>query len=406
MPSCQLTATFCDALLAMPRAGKTVNYFDAEIKGFMLEARATGGSTFYFRYRDMAAMVRMFRIGDAKAISIQDARAVAHKASKLVAEGGDPKLESHRFKDTPTLLQFVTDRYLPYVQLRKKSWTTDEVLLRLHLLPALGASRMTRITRSDVVALQQQLVVNAYAPATVNRIVILLKHVFNCALRWDCLPPGCNPCVGVKEIKNHATMERYLTSDEVTRLFAEIDSNANTQVGNVVRLLLYTGARKSEVLHATWDNVDLSRRVLTVPVSKSGRPRYIALSEAAVELLNSLPREEGMPWVFFNPKTRKPPVSFFYAWDTMRKNVGLADVRLHDLRHSFASFLVNSGRTLYEVQRLLGHHDPKVTMRYAHLSQDSLLEAVDSMHNLNFKPTAVVQQRRNVAVNLSAGVCP
>ena len=394
MPSCQLTTTFCDELLALPPVAKTVNYFDVEIKGFMLEQRATGAGTFYFRYRDVATKVRMFRIGDSKAISLPDARAMAHKASKLVAEGGDPKLESHRFKDTPTLLQFVTDRYLPYVQLRKKSWTTDEVLLRLHLLPALGASRMTRITRSDVVALQQKLVLHPYAPATINRIVILLKHVFNCALRWDCLPPGCNPCVGVTEVKNHATMERYLTPEEVTRLFAEIDGNVNTQVGKVVRLLLYTGARKSEVLHATWDNVDLTRRVLTVPVSKSGRPRYIALSEAAVELLNSLPREEDIPWVFFNPKTRKPPVSLFWAWNTMRKNVGLADVRLHDLRHSFASFLVNSGRTLYEVQRLLGHHDPKVTMRYAHLSQDSLLEAVDSIHKLNFKQTAVGEQPR------------
>lgn len=394
MPSVQLTPAFCESLLTQPKEKNTVNYFDAEIKGFMLEQRASGAGTFYFRYRDMAAKVRMFHIGDSKAISLSDARAVAYKAHKLVAEGGDPKLESHRFKDTPTLLQFVTDRYMPFVKVRKRSWGTDEVLLRLHLLPTLGVKRMTRITRSDVVALQHQLVASAYAAATINRIVIVLKHVFNCALRWDCLPAGCNPCVGVTEVKNHATMERYLTPEEVTRLFAEIDGNVNTQVGKVVRLLLYTGARKSEVLHATWDNVDLTRRVLTVPVSKSGRPRYISLSEAAVELLNSLPRKEGIPWVFFNPKTRKPPVSFFYAWDTMRKNVGLADVRLHDLRHSFASFLVNSGRTLYEVQRLLGHHDPKVTMRYAHLSQDSLLDAVDSIHQLNFKQAAFGAQPR------------
>ncbi|NCC85432.1 MAG: site-specific integrase, partial [Clostridia bacterium] len=88
-------------------------------------------------------------------------------------------------------------------------------------------------------------------------------------------------------------------------------------------------------------------------------------------------RDPELPWVFFNPKTKKPPVSIFYAWDTIRKRVGIPEVRLHDLRHSYASFLVNAGRSLYEVQKLLGHHDPKVTMRYAHLSPGALIDAAN-----------------------------
>jgi len=168
-------------------------------------------------------------------------------------------------------------------------------------------------------------------------------------------------------------------------------SNGNVQVTQVVALLLLTGARKREVLDARWECVDLRRRLLTVPVSKSGRPRHIALSDAAVKLLEGLPREEGMPWVFFNPKTRKPPVSIFYAWDTIRKRAGLAGVRLHDLRHSFASFLVNSGRSLYEVQKLLGHYDPRVTMRYAHLSPGALIEAANIVGNLVGRPPVVAE---------------
>ena len=92
--------------------------------------------------------------------------------------------------------------------------------------------------------------------------------------------------------------------------------------------------------------------------------------------------QPDIPWVFFNPKTKKPPVSIFYAWDSIRKKVGLGEVRLHDLRHSYASFLVNAGRSLYEVQKLLGHHDPKVTMRYAHLSPQAMLEAVNVVGNV------------------------
>ncbi len=145
----------------------------------------------------------------------------------------------------------------------------------------------------------------------------------------------------------------------------------------MVALLLYTGARKREILDAQWSCIDIKRRTLTVPLSKSGKARHILLSDAAIELLDSLPRQDGVPWVFFNPKTLKPPVSIFCAWNSIRNKVGLNNVRLHDLRHSFASFLVNSGRSLYEVQTLLGHHNPKVTMRYAHLSPGALIDAAN-----------------------------
>lgn len=217
---------------------------------------------------------------------------------------------------------------------------------------------------------------------TCNRMLVLMKFIFNCAIRWDILPAKGNPCVGVDPFEDNGARERYLTKQEVGRLFDELDRNPNVQVGQVIRLLLYTGARKRELLDARWERIDFDRRLLTVPLSKSGKPRYIPLSDAAMEILQSLPRQDGVPWVFFNPKTKKPLVSMFYAWDSIRKKVGLDDVRLHDLRHSYASFLVNAGRSLYEVQKLLGHYDPKVTMRYAHLSPGALIEAANVVGNL------------------------
>ena len=384
MPVKALTNEFLASLPGrVPETG-AISYFDTDIKGFVLEHRASGGATFYFRYRDGGAKVRLNRIGRVDEITLADARARAHQMKRMVADGGDPKRESRRFKDIPELEDFVAEKYLPYAKSRKRSWGTDEVMLRQHLMPQFGALRMNRVTRPDVVAFHQEMKDKGYAAGTCNRMLILLRYIYNCAIRWEVLAPGSNPCDGVKPFDDNGARERYLTQEEVTRLFDELDRNRNVQVGQVIRLLLYTGARKREVLDARWDEIDMDRQLLTVPAerSKSKKPRYIPLSDAAVELLASLPRRDDIPYVFFNPKTKKPPVSIFYAWDSIRNKVGLADVRLHDLRHSYASFLVNAGRSLYEVQRLLGHQDPKVTMRYAHLSPTAMLEAVNLVGNV------------------------
>ena len=394
MPAQALSTEFLATLPGRVPVSGAVSYFDTEIKGFLLEHRTSGGATFYFRYRDAAGKVRMNNIGRVDEIALADARAKAHQMKQMVTEGGDPKLESHRFKDVPTLAAFVAERYLPYAKTRKRSWECDDSFLRNHVLPAFGSYRMNRVTRSDVVAFHHSLLDKGYAAGTCNRVLILLKFVYNCAIRWDVLPPTGNPCVGVDEFENTVSRERYLTTEEVQRLFDELDTNRNVQVGQVIRLLLYTGARKREVLDAKWEEIDFSRQLLTVPPgrSKSKKPRHITLSDAAIELLQALPRQDDIPWVFFNPKTKKPPVSIFYAWDSIRKKVGLGEVRLHDLRHSYASFLVNAGRSLYEVQKLLGHHDPKVTMRYAHLSPQAMLEAVNVVGNVVGRRPVVVSQ--------------
>ena len=377
MPAQALTTEFLTTLPGREPESNAVCYFDTEIKGFLLEHRASGGATYYFRYRDAAGKVKMENLGKADEVSLQDARVKAHKMKLMVKDGGDPKKEGYRFKDVPTFGKFVDERYLPYAKTRKRSWKTDEIILRTHLVPRFGELRMNRITRADVVAMHQQAREDGYAAGTCNRLLVLMKFIYNCAIRWDILPPKSNPCDGVEAFEDNGARERYLTPKEVRRLFDELDANPNVQVGQIVRLLLYTGARKREVLDAKWENIDFERRLLTVPISKSGKPRHIPLSDAAMELLQSLPRDPELPWVFSNPKTKKPPVSIFCAWDTIRKRVGIPEVRLHDLRHSYASFLVNAGRSLYEVQKLLGHHDPKVTMRYAHLAPGALIDAAN-----------------------------
>ncbi|MFM7633100.1 MAG: site-specific integrase, partial [Betaproteobacteria bacterium] len=153
----------------------------------------------------------------------------------------------------------------------------------------------------------------------------------------------------------------------------------NPMLGSITRFLILTGARKREVLDATWADIDFEQRLWRIPKTKSGKIRYIPLSAEALRVLNELLLKAvpGRQHIFANPATGKPFISIFYSWDACRKRAGLPEFRIHDLRHSFASFLVNAGRSLYEVQQLLGHADIRTTSRYAHLSRDTLREAVE-----------------------------
>ena len=191
-----------------------------------------------------------------------------------------------------------------------------------------------------------------------------------------------NPAGGIEPFPDNGARERYLSQEEAHRLMAELVSNPNQQACNIIKLLLFTGARKTEIMHARWEFVDFGRRLLTVPLAKSGKARHIPLSDAALDVLRSLPRDHEIPWLFWNPNTGRPQDSIHHGWDTIRQRAGIPDVRLHDLRHSFASFLVNSGRSLCEVQKLLGHSNAKTTQRYAHLAPGALIEAANIVGDL------------------------
>ena len=153
----------------------------------------------------------------------------------------------------------------------------------------------------------------------------------------------------------------------------------------IVPFLIYTGARKREALDARWSDIEWRRKSWRIPKTKSGKVRHVPLSTRALEVLTqvkpvpTLGGPRPAEFIFANPRTGKPFEAIFYSWNTARKMAGMPELRIHDLRHSFASFLVNAGRSLYEVQELLGHADIKTTSRYAHLSRDRLAEAVEAV---------------------------
>ena len=147
-------------------------------------------------------------------------------------------------------------------------------------------------------------------------------------------------------------------------------------------LLFLTGARRNEVTQAEWSYIDWQRSTLFVPKSKNGQPRYIQLNSTAIELLKSVPRADGNQYIFPAPTTGRPMPQLFFPWDRIRKRAELNDLRLHDLRHSFASFLVNKRKELYVVQMLLGHKNYRTTQRYAHLSRETLMDGAEAVTDI------------------------
>jgi len=156
-----------------------------------------------------------------------------------------------------------------------------------------------------------------------------------------------------------------------------LDDSRNKSLKSMVYMLLLTGARRGELLTAKWDQLDFVRKIWTVPLSKSGKVRHIPMSDMLCELLIVLRNESVSEYLFINEVTGKPFTNFFRAWDSARQKANMPDLRVHDLRHSFASFLVNGGRSIYEVQTILGHSQIKTTQRYAHLSNGSLVSAAN-----------------------------
>ena len=280
--------------------------------------------------------------------------------------------------DSVKLDAFVSSIYLPHVKLRKRSWRVDERIARQHLSPTFGGRRLADIQRHEVENWLYRLSSGGLAPATCNRILAVFKTICSLAAMRGLLPAGQSPCAGVSPFKIHTQRERYLTQDEAQRLMRALEKSDRPEAF-AIRLLLLTGGRKNEILKARWENVRPDQRLLTVPLSKSGRPRHILLSEEAIKVLRALPRSPGNPWLFPGHAPGKPLSDLYNFWNKLRRELGLADVRIHDLRHTFASFLVNAGHSLYEAQKMLGHGDPRTTMRYAPLGQASLLAAAETV---------------------------
>lgn len=375
MPTQKLSDELLSTLTCPPDRSH-VEYFDTLIRGLYVDVLASRRMAFRIRYRQ-GGNQRIHTLGDARLLTVTEARELARIALRKVQTGGDPKATG-LLEDGPTLAYFYQELYLPYVKSYKRSWDTDETMFRLHLLPALGDLAMGSIIAPDIARVVESMKARKYAPGTINRLLVILRYGYNLALRWEVEGVNSNPASELKNLRCDNKIERYLTSEQTAQLLAAVRASSNPVLGDIVAFLLLTGARRHEVLEARWKDINWRQRIWRIPKTKSGKIRHVPLSNRALKTLKTRQAQRISPeYIFPNPSTGEPFISIFRSWDTARKTAGLPELRIHDLRHSFASFLVNAGRSLYEVQELLGHADIRTTSRYAHLSRERLREAVE-----------------------------
>jgi integrase len=374
-----LTQKLVDSLKC-EAGSKKLSVFDKGCKNLVLETSNTGRKTYYFRYQDDRNVTRQPKLSDANSITLKQARTLCDRYRSKLAMGENPWAEKAELKRVPKLETFIWESFLPFIKTYKRSWDTDQSLLKNHIVPTFGHLYMDQLNKKHVIDFIGKHL-ETHAPGSVNRVIILLRYIYNCAIRWETAGITKNPTNNIPLLEENNKKERFLSKEEAEKLLGAIQKSPNKMLQYIVPMLILTGARKNEVINAKWEDINFEQRVWRIPMSKSGKARHVPISDGVEQLLSNVPAFDGCDLVFPNPKTLKPYVSFYYAWDTARKSVGLGDVRVHDLRHSFASFLVNAGRSLYEVQKILGHTQIKTTQRYAHLSQESLLSAANAVSN-------------------------
>ncbi len=375
MSATTITRTLVRDLPPLPPGTAKRRIFDDRLTGLIAEQRRNG-VTFYFRYIDARHRRHEIRLGRLGDVTVDQVRRRAEQIKAEVSLGGDPAAELAKRRAVPTVADFARDRYLPHVREHLRSAHNVEAYLRLRILPALGRKALDEVNQQDIAALRRRLMDDGLAPGTVNRHLAYVRAMFNLALRWE-LYEGRNPAASPGMLRE-VHRDKYLTPEQTQALVRALDQEKDQSAAAALALLTVTGARRNEVLLATWENVDLSRGMLTVPLSKSGRPRYIPLSPFAMAVLErQLARraDPANPHVF--PSRRRPGEAMEGlrgAWERVKRAAGLpADLRVHDLRHSFASALANAGTPLNEIGTVLGHTQLSTTSRYAHHSPQRLI---------------------------------
>lgn len=354
---------------------KSADYSDTVMPGLRLAVGKNGVKRFGMRYTLLSGRSRYAPIGQfSTAFGVAEARTEAAEMRAIIDRGGDPQEERDRVKAMPSFSEFVRQQYLPFaIQSGKRSAKKDdESKFRLHLEPKFGHLRLAEITARDV-QLHHASMRESHSPGTANRHLALLSATFRKAVEWGVIDK--NPASNVKQYREVIQAMTYLDANQLARLFAALDADGSRTAASALKFLALTGVRREEALQAEWQHVNLETGLWWLPKTKSGRGRYVTLNAAAVALLDAQPSRDASAWVFPGRGGDKPINNVRKTMERALTAAGLPHIRIHDLRHGYASLAVNAGATLYEVQHLLGHASPQISMRYAHMADSGLRRA-------------------------------
>ncbi len=390
----KLTKRFVDAL--KPVARDTL-YRDTDLAGFALRAKPSGARTWVVQYRNSSGRTRKLALGRVGVLTPDEARQRARKALVEAADGADPSADRHAQRADMTISQLV-ERYLTEGRASKPakkaaSWASDASNLRRHVVPLLGRRHLASLTSDDIQKFQRDVTegktkadettrkrgraIVKGGPAAAARATVVLSAMLQWAKARKFRPD--NPGKGVNLNKPKAR-ERFLSGAELARLgeaFAKAEQQGlNRNSLAILRLLVLTGARRNEIASLQWEHVDFERGALRLPDSKTGS-KVVPLGAPALALLDGLPRKQGSPWVFPAARGKGHHVGIPRVWRKLRASARLKDIRMHDLRHGFASVAVADGGSLYLVGKVLGHTQAATTQRYAHLQLDPVRAVAD-----------------------------
>jgi integrase len=363
-----------------PEAGLNI-VWDNELKGFGLRVTPGGTKAFILDYRAGRRQRRM-TIGRHPDWTVAAAREEAKKLRRDVSLGGDPMDARHEDRGAPSiedLWRRYRDQHL--IDKAQRSQKDQISMWEKIILPFLSRKQLKGISHADIDALHRHITIIRGTPIRANRTIEVLKAAFNLAIRWGWLEH--NPAIGVRR-NDENKRERYFSEDELRRLQNAMTHHSQRTSIDAILLIILTGARKGEVLNATWDQFDLQQKIWIKPASntKQRKVHRVPLSDDAVELLVRRRSQAEGPFVFSGQNPDEPLKDIKKTWATLCKEAKLTDARIHDLRHTYASILVSSGASLPLIGALLGHTQPSTTARYAHLYDEPLREATEKVSRI------------------------
>jgi integrase len=367
--------------LPIPAMGNAITW-DAQVTGLGARVTAAGYRSFVLDYRTRAGRRRRFTIGSFPDWSVVGAREEARRLRRAIDGGDDPLAELAAERAAPTVNDLIQRFLEEHVSGKRLSTQADyRIAITRHIQPALGRLKVAEVTWSDVNALHRKLT-KAGKPTQANRVAAVSSKMFALAIRWQMRMD--NPAKGIA--RNPETQrKRYATPAELERLLRALDEHADQQGADIFRLCMLTGCRSHEAMGARWDDIRLAAGTWTKlgATTKQKTDHVVPLSAPAKQLLARLRQRTSSPWVFPAPDSATGHrVTVAKSWRLLCKSARIAGLRLHDLRHSFASQLVSQGASLPLIGALLGHTQAQTTHRYAHLFDDPQREAVERIGKL------------------------
>jgi len=374
MPTARLRQDTVRTLAYVGERNSQCIYWDDDIPCFGLRVYPADRRTYVVSYR-VKYRKRLATLGRADALTLSEARKRARAFLGQVAGGEDPQADGDALKAASTVKALVETYVRKHANPKKQSGRADERYLNSHLVPKLGSRLAVTITSADIADIH--CAYGAEHPYAANRFLEIVRKMYNCAPTWGMVPKAFpNPCTGIEEFPEHKR-KVYVTNEQMPALARAIEAELNDHARHALWLLLLIGIRKKELLRAQWSDVDWDQRTLAIGRTKNGEPLLAPLSLAAIERLKMIPQIAGNPYIICGKFTGQPLKDLRSAWARVRTAAGLQHVRIHDLRRTVGSWLVQGGASLHLVGAVLNHKDPKTTAGYAYFQTENRQAVLD-----------------------------